>query len=83
MALLRIRVIHWKQWKKARTRYMMLSALRLPERKVYEMANCWAGVWRAETMLNAALTKKILVDRLGYPSMTAHYLKVRVNYSTA
>nr|WP_318686770.1 hypothetical protein [uncultured Acetatifactor sp.] len=47
------------------------------------MANCWAGVWRAETMLNAALTKKILVDRLGYPSMAAHYLEVSVNYSTA
>lgn len=31
-------------------------------------------------MLNSALTKTIIVDRLGYPDMTAHYLKVRVNY---
>ncbi len=31
-------------------------------------------------MLNSVLTKKILVGRLGYSSMTAHYLKVRVNY---
>ena len=31
-------------------------------------------------MLNSALTKKILVDRLGYPSMGDYYLKVRVNY---
>ncbi len=31
-------------------------------------------------MLNSVFTRKILVDRLGYPSMTAHYLKVRVNY---
>ena len=31
-------------------------------------------------MLNSVLTKAIIVDRLGYPSMTAHYLKVRVNY---
>ena len=31
-------------------------------------------------MLNSALTKKILVDKLGYPSMSVHYLKVRVNY---
>ena len=38
--------------------------------------------WDMESgeMLNSVLTKKILVDRLGYPSMTAHYLKVRVNY---
>lgn len=30
-------------------------------------------------MLNSAITRQILVDRLGYPSMTAHHLKVRVN----
>ena len=24
--------------------------------------------------------KEIIVDRLGYPDMSAHYLKVRVNY---
>ena len=38
------------------------------------------GTWRAAEMLNSVLTKTIIVDRLGYPSMTAHYLKVRVNY---
>lgn len=76
----RIRAVYWKQWKKVRTRYKMLRALHLPEWKVHEMANCRAGVWRAAAMLNSALTKKILVDRLGYPSMSAHYLKVRVNY---
>lgn len=73
----RIRAVYWKQ---VRTRYKMLRALHLPEWKVHEMANCRAGVWRAAAMLNSALTKKILVGRLGYPSMTAHYLEVRVNY---
>ena len=76
----RIRAVYWKQWKRVRTRYRMLRALHLPEWKIHEMANCRKGVWRAATMLNTALTKKILVDKLGYPSMTAHYLKVRVNY---
>ncbi|MCD7744900.1 MAG: group II intron reverse transcriptase/maturase [Lachnospiraceae bacterium] len=76
----RIRAVYWKQWKKVRTRYRMLRALHLPERKVHEMANCRKGVWRAAEMLNCALTKTIIVDRLGYPSMSAHYLKVRVNY---
>ena len=31
-------------------------------------------------MHNSMLTKTIIVDRLGYPSMSIHYLKVRVNY---
>ena len=75
----RIRAVYWKQWKRVRTRYKMLRALYLPEWKVHEMANCRKGAWRAAGMLNAVLTKEILVDRLGYPSM-AHYLKVRVNY---
>ena len=75
-----IRAVYWKQWKRVRTRYKMLRALHLPEWKVHEMANCRKGTWRAAEMLNSVLTKKILVDRLGYPSMTAHYLKVRVNY---
>lgn len=76
----RIRAVYWKQWKKVRTRYKMLRALHLPEWKVHEMANCRKGVWRVAGMLNSALTKRIIVDRLGYPDMTAHYLKVRVNY---
>ena len=76
----RIRAIYWKQWKRVRTRYKILRALHLPEWKVHEMANCRKGTWRAAMMLNAVLTKKIIVDRLGYPSMSDHYLKVRVNY---
>ena len=76
----RIRAVYWKQWKRVRTRYKMLRALRLPEWKVHEMANCRKGTWRAAGMLNSVLTKTIIVDRLGYPSMSAHYLKVRVNY---
>ena len=67
----RIRAVYWKQWKRVRTRYKMLRALHLPEWKVHEMANCRKGTWRAAEMLNSVLTKKILVDRLGYPSMTA------------
>lgn len=76
----RIQAVYWRQWKKVHTRYKKLRTLNLPEWKVHEKATCRKGVWRAAKMLNAALTKKILVDRLGYPSMSAHYLKVRVNY---
>ena len=76
----RIRAVYWKQWKRVRTRYRILNALHLPEWKVHELANCRKGTWRASAMLNSVLTKKIIVDKLGYPSMSAHYLKVRVNY---
>ena len=76
----RIRAVYWKQWKRVRTRYKIFRGLHLPEWKVHELANCRKGTWRAASMLNSVLTKEILVDRLGYPSMTAHYLKVRVNY---
>ena len=76
----RIRAVYWKQWKRVRTRYKIFRALHLPEWKVHELANCRKGTWRAAGMLNSVLTKIIIVDRLGYPSMTAHYLKVRVNY---
>ena len=76
----RIRAVYWKQWKRVRTRYKMLRALHLPEWKVRELANCRKGTWRASAMLNSALTQTIIADKLGYPSMSAHYLKVRVNY---
>lgn len=76
----RIRAVYWRQWKRVWTRYKIFRALQLPERQVHKMANCRKGTWRAAEMLNSVLTKTIIVDRLGYPSMTAHYLKVRVNY---
>ena len=72
----RIRAVYWTQWKRVRTRYKMLRALRLPEWRVHEMANCRKGTWRAALMLNSALTKDVLVRRLGYPSMLDYYLKV-------
>ncbi len=76
----RIRAVYWKQWKKVRTRYRMLRALKLPEWKVHEMANCRKGTWRAAEMLNAVLTNKFLVANLGWASLTDHYLKARVDY---
>jgi RNA-directed DNA polymerase len=42
----RIRAIYWKKWKKVKTRYRMLKALKLPEWKVHELANCRKGYIR-------------------------------------
>jgi group II intron reverse transcriptase/maturase len=74
----RIRAIYWKQWKKVKTKYRMLKALKLPEWKVHEMANCRKGYWRAMIMLNSVLTNKIIA-RLGYISMSDYYLKICEN----
>lgn len=74
----RIRAIYWKQWKKVKTRYRMLKALKISEWKVHEMANCRKGCWRAAVMLNSALTN-IIIAKLGYISMSDYYLKICEN----
>ena len=74
----KIRTIYWKQWKRVKTKYRMLSALKLPEWKVHELANCRKGYWRAAKVLNSVLTKKIIA-RLGYISMSDYYLKICEN----
>lgn len=74
----RIRAIYWKQWKKIKTKYRMLRALKLPEWRVHELANCRKGYWRAAKMLNQVLTNKTIA-RLGYISMSDYYLKVCEN----
>jgi group II intron reverse transcriptase/maturase len=74
----KVRAIYWKQWKKVRTRYKMISKYGLPKWKVHEMANCRKGVWRASVMLNSVLTNKEIA-KLGYATMTDYYLKHCVN----
>jgi len=74
----RIRAVYWKQWKKVRTRYRMLRALKLEEWQVTMLANSRKGIWRTAGMLNVALTNKIIA-RLGYISMSDYYLKVCEN----
>ena len=74
----RIRTIYWKQWKKTRTRYRNLRALKIPEGLVHELANSRKGYWRMGQMLSVALTNKVIA-RLGYTSMTDYYLKVCEN----
>jgi group II intron reverse transcriptase/maturase len=74
----KIRAVYWKQWKKVKTRYKMISKYGLPKWKVEEMANCRKGVWRGAFMLNSILTNKEIVS-LGYITMTDYYLKCCVN----
>ncbi|MBK6087355.1 group II intron reverse transcriptase/maturase [Ruminococcus difficilis] len=74
----RIRAIYWKQWKKVRTRIQKLRNLNLPERIVFEIANCRKGIWRSAEVLNQALTNKEIAN-LGYISLTGYYLQVCEN----
>lgn len=71
----RIRAIYWKQWKRVKTRYRNLRALKLEEWQVHQIANSRKGYWRTAQMLRVALTNKIIA-KLGYISMLDYYLKV-------
>lgn len=71
----RIRAIYWKQWKKVKTRYRNLRALKLEEWQVHQIANSRKGYWRTAQILGVALTNKIIA-KLGYISMLDYYLKV-------
>ena len=71
----RIRAVYWSQWKKVKTRYRMLRALKLDEWKVHALANSREGIWKTSQFLNTALTNSILV-RLGYISLVDYYVKV-------
>lgn len=74
----KIRTVYWKQWKKVKTRYRNLKALKLPDWKVHELANSRKGYWRMGQVLSCALTNKI-ISQLGYLSMSAYYLKICKN----
>ncbi|MEY8357369.1 group II intron reverse transcriptase/maturase [Lachnospiraceae bacterium 54-53] len=74
----RIRAVYWKQWKKIKTRYRNLGALKLEEWQVHQLANSRKGYWRTAKMLNIALTNKVIA-RLGYIGMSDYYLKVCEN----
>lgn len=74
----KIRTIYWKQWKRVRTRYRNLRALKLSEWQVHKLANCRVGYWRMGQVLSCALTNKIIAQ-LGYISMLDYYLKVCEN----
>jgi group II intron reverse transcriptase/maturase len=74
----RIRAVYWKQWKKIRTKYRMLRALKLEHWQAIKLANSRKGYWRMAQVLNTVLTNKIIA-KLGYTSMLDYYLIVCEN----
>ena len=74
----RIRAVYWKQWKKIKTKYRMLRALKCEHGKAKELACSRKGYWRMAHVLNSIFTNKI-VAKLGYLSMLDYYLIVYEN----
>ena len=74
----RIRAVYWKQWKKIKTKYRMLRALKCEHWKAKELACSRKGYWRMAHVLNSIFTNKI-VAKLGYLSMLDYYLIVYEN----
>lgn len=74
----RIRAVYWKQWKKVKTKYRMLKALRLEDWRVKELAFSRKGYWRMAKALNQVISNKIIA-KLGYTTMLDYYLIVCEN----
>ena len=74
----RIRAVYWKQWKKIKTKYRMLRALKLEHRKAMELAMSRKKYWRMSIVLGLVITNKIIA-KLGYISMLDYYLTVCEN----
>ena len=74
----RIRAVYWKQWKKPRTRYRMLRALKCEHWVAVEMIRCRKGYWRMAQVIGSVFKNEIVV-KLGYISMLDYYLIVREN----
>ena len=74
----RIRAVYWKQWKKIKTRYRMLRALKLEHWRAKELACSRKGYWRMAKTLNQIFSNKIIA-KLGYISMLDYYLIVYEN----
>jgi RNA-directed DNA polymerase len=80
----RLRACLWKQWKRVRTRYRELRALRLPERVVGLMANTRKGPWRiaASPPLQQGLNNTYW-EAQGLVSLQKRYHLIRNTWRTA
>ena len=76
----RIRAIHWKQWKKVKTKFKELKKLGVEEEKAWICANMRNGNWYCSGyfVLQTAFNNKKLRE-LGYPTFTEFYLKICEN----
>jgi len=72
----RIRMIHWKQWKRVRTRFKMLKQHGIDQQKSWEYANTRKGYWRISNspILHKSLGNETL-KKMGYLFFSDYYKK--------
>lgn len=77
----RIRQIHWKQWKRIKSRHDNLERLGADDRKAWEWANSRLGYWRVagSWILTTTLTNERLAA-LGYVDIAKRYKTLHSNY---
>jgi group II intron reverse transcriptase/maturase len=70
----RIRQMHWKRWKRARTRYENLIRLGIPKDHAWKWANTRKGYWRIadSPILKHSLTNQYL-ESLGFPDVLKRF----------
>ncbi|WP_238594537.1 group II intron maturase-specific domain-containing protein [Caenibacillus caldisaponilyticus] len=80
----RLRLCHWHQWKKVRTRIRELRALGLKKHEVFEIANTRIEAWHTTRtpQLNKALVKAYWLKQ-GLKSLTQIYFELRQDWRTA
>ncbi|MDR9507287.1 group II intron reverse transcriptase/maturase [Brevibacillus agri] len=73
----RIRMIYWKQWKRTRTRFQMLTSLGVPKSKAWEYANTRKSYWRTANspILSRALDNNTMKS-LGFLFFSDYYRQV-------
>jgi len=71
----RIRMIHWKQWKKVKTKFNMLQRFGIDKQKSWEFANTRKGYWRTANspILKRSLQNDVL-KKMGYLFFSDYYL---------
>jgi group II intron reverse transcriptase/maturase len=80
----RIRQIHWKQWKKIRTKHDNLVRLGASDSNAWAWANSRLGYWRiaGSWILSTSLTNKYLAS-IGYDDIAQRYEVLHLNHRTA
>ncbi|MTV51098.1 RNA-directed DNA polymerase [Heliobacillus mobilis] len=73
----RIRMIYWKQWKRVRTKYKMLTSLGIYEQKAWEYANTRKNYWRTSNspILSKSLTNNV-IRGFGFLFFSDYYRQV-------
>jgi len=74
----RVRQIHWKRWKRVKTRYENLVRLGAYKNNAWQWANSRKGYWRiaGSIVLKTTMTNRY-IETLGFPNILKKYEELR------